>query len=75
MFLVMLAAAAIPVGAKPPARPCRPTTTEARSGEPVRVRPLSAMPPGKLIAGVYREQGGCSVPIVLREKVGDADRR
>ena len=75
MLLLLLAASATPVGGRSPAPPCKPTTTMVDGRQPARVRPLSAMPPGKLLYGVYHEQGGCSVPIVLREKVGVSDRR
>ena len=57
------------------APPCRPDARWTGGRASVRVVPLTEAPPGKLVRGVYREVGGCSEPIVLRERVGTVPRR
>ena len=68
-----LTAATAPV-TTPLKRCAYPTPDTVAAREPARVRPLAAMPPAKLLLGVYNEVDGCPRPIVVRAQVG-APRR
>jgi hypothetical protein len=60
-------------GALPPGSDTCPQTTSYyafRSGEPLKPRKLTELPPANAFAAVYRHIGRCEIPLVVKYGVG-----